>query len=416
MRLTDLLGTALLGLRANRVRALLTTLGIIIGVATVISMVSIIEGMNRYTYQVLGALGSNTIHVQKWTWSIRMGPMSRKEMRELSRRPDLTIEDARAIEQLPSVERAVAVRSQWSQTVRFRTEEIEVQSLVGAEPGYVAASGLEIERGRDITEQDQQYRRQVCVVGQYVVDQLLKEVADPLGQEILIGNRKFVIVGILKKKGEFLGTNLDNIVIIPLSTMEKFFPPRGEFRIFRSLSILVQAKEGHMKEALEQIEELLRSRRGLRFDQENNFGLNTQQILLDAYRKLTGGIFLAMIAIASLALLVGGIGIMNIMLVSVRERTREIGLRMAVGAKRREILLQFLLESVVLTAVGGFLGVLLGFGIAKLVDVLTPLPSAMPLWSVLLGVGFSALVGLFFGIHPASVAARMDPIEALRYE
>ncbi len=416
MRLSDLFATALLGLRANRVRALLTTLGIIIGVATVISMVSIIEGMNRYTYQVLGAIGSNTIHVQKWAWTIRMGPMSREEMRELARRPDLTLDDARAIERLPSVERAVAVRSQWSQTVRFRSEELEVQSFVGAEPGYVEVSGLEIERGRDITEQDQQYRRQVCVIGQYVVDQLLKEVADPLGREILIGNRRFMVVGVLKKKGEFLGTNLDNIVIIPLSTMEKFFPPRGEFRVFRSLSILVQAKEGRMEEALHEIEELLRARRGLRFDQENNFGLNTQQVLLEAYRKLTSGIFLAMIAIASLALLVGGIGIMNIMLVSVRERTREIGLRMAVGAKRREILLQFLLESMVLTAVGGLLGVFLGFGIAKLVDVLTPLPSAMPLWSVVLGVGFSALVGLFFGIHPASVAARMDPIEALRYE
>ncbi len=416
MRFQDLFATALLGLRANRVRALLTTLGIIIGVATVISMVSIVEGMNRYTYQVLGAIGSNTIYVQKWTWTIRTGHMSRREMRELARRPDLTVEDARAIEALPSVERAVAVRNQWGQTVRYRTEELEVGSFVGAEPGYVAVAGLEIQQGRALTEQDQQYRRQVCIVGPYVVDQLMKEVANPLGKELVIGPRKFVIVGILKKKGEFLGNNLDNIVIIPLSTMEKFFPPRGEFRVFRALSIMAQAKEGRMEQALQEIEELLRARRGLRFDEENNFGLNTQQILLEAYRKLTGGIFLAMIAIASLALLVGGIGIMNIMLVSVRERTREIGLRMAVGAKRREILLQFLLESVVLTAVGGILGVFLGFGIAKLVDVLTPLPSAMPLWSVIVGVGFSALVGLFFGIHPASVASRMDPIEALRYE
>jgi putative ABC transport system permease protein len=171
-----------------------------------------------------------------------------------------------------------------------------------------------------------------------------------------------------------------------------------------------------MERGLEEIEELLRQRRGLRFDEESDFALNTQQAVLEAWRKLTTGIFLAMVGIASLALLVGGIGIMNIMLVSVTERTREIGIRMAVGAKRSEILLQFLLEAIFLTVTGGTIGVFLGFLIAKVVDMATPLPSAMPLWSVVLGLGFSAIVGLFFGIYPASKASKLDPIEALRYE
>ncbi len=416
MRWVGLFRTAFLGLKANRLRAFLTTLGIIIGVATVISMVSIIEGMNRYTYKVLGAMGSNTIYVQKWQWQIRMGRMTQREIRELAKRPDLTVEDARAIATLPGVQRAVPFLRSWGSTqVGYRDVSFEVGEVVGTEPGYLDVVGYEVAQGRDLAPEDVIYRRQVVVLGDYVAQKLF-EGENPLGKEIRLGRYRFVVIGVLKKRGSFLGNNLDDMVVIPRTTYEKYFTARGPFRVFSSLAIAVQVAEGKMAEAMQEIEELMRVRRGLRFDQENNFGLNTQEILVEAYRKLTGGIFLAMIAIASLALLVGGIGIMNIMLVSVRERTREIGLRMAVGAKRREILLQFLLESMVLTATGGVAGVFLGFAIAKVVDFTTPLPSSMPLWSVVVGVGFSALVGLFFGIHPASVAARMDPIEALRYE
>jgi len=206
---------------------------------------------------------------------------------------------------------------------------------------------------------------------------------------------------------------------MPVTTAQKLFTRKGSsrFNLWQSLRIVVKLRDDvSMEKGMEEIEELLRMRRGLRFDQEDDFALNTQEMLLEAYKKLTTGIFLAMIGIASLALLVGGIGIMNIMLVSVTERTREIGVRMAVGAKRREILLQFIFEAVFLTSAGGLLGVMLGFMIAKLVDLLTPLPSAMPFWSVLLGLGFSGVVGLFFGIYPASKASKMDPIVALRYE
>ncbi|MCD6087395.1 MAG: ABC transporter permease [Candidatus Hydrothermae bacterium] len=420
MDLRSLLKTAYLGLKANKLRSLLTTLGIIIGVGTVISMVSIIEGMNKYTYKVLGSIGSKTIYVQKWKWMVSFGGgRSSKEWREIARRRDLTIEDAEAIAKLPSVELVSPEQPLFGDyKAEYRSKEVDIGSLSGVNGQYLALSGYELEEGRNFTDADMLGRRQVVILGYYQADNLFGD-EDPLGKEISINNRSFYVIGVLKKRGQLLGNNLDNVVLMPVTTAQKLFTRKGSsrFNLWQSLRIVVKLRDDvSMEKGMEEIEELLRMRRGLRFDQEDDFALNTQEMLLEAYRKLTTGIFLAMIGIASLALLVGGIGIMNIMLVSVTERTREIGVRMAVGAKRREILLQFIFEAVFLTSAGGLLGVMLGFMIAKLVDLLTPLPSAMPFWSVLLGLGFSGVVGLFFGIYPASKASKMDPIVALRYE
>jgi len=419
MDILSLIKTATLGLRANRLRAILTTLGIIIGVATVISMISIVDGMNRYTYRILGSLGSNAVYIQKWKWRVFSGRMSRKWFKEIAKRKDLTIEDAKAIDGLPSIEAAVPIQPLSGLTASYLDKDVDVGDALGTTSLYVPVSGYEIEKGRNLIEQDNKFKRQVCIIGKFVVDNLFEGEVDPIGKEVQIGKYKFLVVGVLKERGQIMGQSMDNILIMPIKTAQKFFVSKraGYRKVFGSLYILAKIKEGvPMEKGLNDIEGLLRVRRGLRFDEEDDFAMNTQQALLEAWKKLTRGIFLAMIGIASLALLVGGIGIMNIMLVSVTERTREIGIRMAVGAKRREILLQFLLEAIFLTVAGGSIGVILGFLIAKGVDLATPLPSAMPIWSVVLGLGFSAIVGLFFGIYPASKASKMDPIEALRYE
>ncbi len=420
MDLLSTLKTATIGLRANKMRSILTTLGVIIGVTTVISMMSIIEGINRYTYKLFGSIGSNVIYIQKYKWQLFVGTANRRgRWREIMRRPDLTVDDAVAIAKLPAIDLAVAYRPIPNVKVKRGLNSIDQAQMRGATPGIIEVSGYSLAYGRPLVQQDEDFRRRVCVIGQYFVENLFDPGEDPLGQTIEIGGQKFTVVGILKEKGQLLGNNLDNILFVPLSTAEKYLVSSRvrRYSTWASLGIIAKVADGYtVEEAMSQIRSLLRERRGLRFDEEDNFGLNTQQMLLSAYKKLTSGIFLAMLGIASLALLVGGIGIMNIMLVSVTERTREIGLRMAVGAKRREILSQFLLEAIILTSIGGLIGVFIGFALGQLVARLTPLPSHTPLWSVLLGLGFSIAIGLFFGIYPARKASKLNPIEALRYE
>ncbi len=420
MSLWTLLKTAYLGLKANKLRSILTTLGIIIGVGTVISMVSIIDGMNKYVYSVLGDLGTKTVYVQKWQWIIMGGSRTkmRKLWREVSRRRDLTMADVKAIEHLDVVDRVAAYQPVLSGKVKYKSNSVDVNNVVGTDEQYIYISGYEIDRGRNFMEQDIIYNRRVAIIGSYVAKTIFEN-ENPIGKSIIFKGHKFTIIGVLKEKGELMGNNLDDLLLIPVTVARKFYynPRWRVYKVWYSFRILVKFKDNvPMKVGMERLEELLRVRRGLRFDQDDDFALNTSEMLLGAYKKLTSGIFIAMIGIASLALIVGGIGIMNIMLVSVTERTREIGIRMAVGAKRKDILYQFLFESIFLTTVGGLIGVFLGFIIAKAIDMSTPLPASMPVWSVLVGLGFSSIVGLFFGIYPANKASKMDPIEALRYE
>lgn len=418
MNIFEYMKTALFTLRRQKVRSLLTTLGIVVGVMTVVTMISIVEGMNRYVYKVLGTIGSNIIYVQKEKWNV-MGEGA-LDWEEVGKRRDLTIGDAEAISKLGSISKAVPFQSVWPGRLRltYRGETAQIGSIEGAGYQYTSLAGYEVEKGRDLMVNDLSFRRQVCLIGVFIVENLFKKGENPVGKDIYVKGRKFQVVGVLKERGSFFGQNMDRILIIPLSTLQKVFPvKRGRAAAYQSLNILAQVKQNStLTRAMDEIGDLLRKRRALKFDQEDDFALNTQEMIVQVYRQLTTGIFLAMIGIASLALLVGGIGIMNIMLVSVLERVREIGIRIAVGARRKDILKQFLIEALVLTSVGGFIGVFLGFGLAKIISLVTPLPSSMPLWSVGLAVGFSLLTGLFFGIYPASRASRLDPIEALRYE
>ncbi len=413
MPLLDLLKLSLDTFRTHKMRSFLTALGIIIGVMTVISIISLIQGMNSEVERQIGSLGSNTIFIQKFSWG-----MGRIDFEEVGRRPDLTLEDAEAVARLPSVDRVAPQRSTSINRIDYRGNEATGVELTGSTPSYATTANWQVEAGRFINSNDSLRKRSVCVVGGQVVDDLFPT-EDPIGRRIDIEGRRYTVIGVLERKGSFMGQSQDNVIVIPLSTFDKHFPlPRTRrARIFAGVTIQVMPRRGaSVEQAIDEIRELMRRRHGLGYDESDDFGINTQDTLRDIYRNITRVAVIVMVAVAGISLLVGGIGIMNIMLVAVAERTREIGLRKALGATNHAVLWQFLLESVLLAVVGGLVGIALGIGIAKVAEMAAHLKAAAPFWTIMLGFGFSAGVGVFFGIYPASRAARLNPIEALRYE
>ncbi len=412
MRVYEIVKLALGTFRTNRLRSFLTTLGIIIGVMTVIAIISLIQGMNYEVERQIASLGSNVIYLQKVSWG-----MGRLDWDEIAKRPELTLADAAAILRLPVVQTVAPIRSREVSRLNYRNREVTGVEVFGATPAYATIANYRLETGRFITGDDSLRKQYVCVIGAYIIDNLFPD-EDPLGKKLNIEGRSFTVVGTLKRKGSFLGQPQDNVIGIPLSTFEKSFVPKTGFSgIGHSLSILILPKKGvAVEKVIDQVRELMRRRRGLGYDQPDDFGINTQETLREIYRNITRVAFIVMIAVAAISLLVGGIGIMNIMLVAVTERTREIGLRKALGATNRDVMYQFLFESVLLAVAGGAIGIILGLGIAKIVEVAFKLRAAAPLWTILLGFGFSTAVGIFFGIYPASRASRLDPIQALRYE
>jgi len=412
VNLVELAKLSLETFRTHRLRSFLTALGIIIGVFTVIAIVSLIQGMNYEVERQISSLGSNTIFVQKVAFG-----MGRIDFEEVNRRPDLTEDDALAIAALPLVQGVAPARGKVLARLTHHGNKATDLELDGVTPAMSQVMNYKVESGRFITSDDSLRKHAVCVVGGYIVDNLFPH-ENPLGKRLTIEGRSFTVVGTLVRKGSFLGQTQDNVVFIPLTTFEKYFKPgRGFGELMYSLGIQVMPRRGVEPErAIDQIRELMRRRHGLGFDKPDDFGIMTQDTIRDIYRNITRVAYIVMIAVAAISLLVGGIGIMNIMLVAVAERTREIGLRKALGATNRAILWQFLLEAVMLSAVGGAVGIVIGIGLAKLVEVVVHLKAAAPFWTVLLGFGFSAGVGIFFGIFPASRAARLNPIQALRYE
>jgi len=413
MDIIVLIKSAFRSLLSTKSRSLLTTLGVIIGVTTVIAMISIVDGINKYVYNALSVLGTRAVYIQKYKW-INMGN-NREVFRKWSRYPDFTFEDVEFVKSLPFIEDASAVQDVGS-SVKVRYKGKSIKGYVrGTDDAAYKVLNEELVQGRWFSYMDIVERRRVCIIGSEVRDVLFGDDV-PIGKTIRIGRYSYVIIGILKEKGGSFGNSQDNVVYIPVTTIRNYTRTR-RMRLWGSLSIVALFKDDiDLDRGIELLRMALRKRRHLNFDEEDNFFINTQEQIVSAYKKITGGIYLAMIAIASLALLVGGIGIMNIMLVSVTERTREIGIRMAVGARRKDILLQFLVEANILTLSGGVIGVVLGFILAKIVALLTPLKASVALWSVFLGVGFAMIVGMFFGLYPANKASKMDPVEALRYE
>ncbi|HVF56659.1 MAG TPA: ABC transporter permease [Pyrinomonadaceae bacterium] len=401
---------ALATVRANKLRSLLTILGVAIGVVTLTFMVSIIQGLDKAFATQVESLGSNTIFLSKYDPSFGRQPSAEERQRK-----DLTIEDAVAIRnEAKSVVGVSPIRRKIAVNVRRQDKETDTPVLFGVTPYYEFTHSQYVGRGRFITDADMDERANVCVLAQDVVRSLFP-LEDPLDKEIKIGGTPYRVVGVMEVLGNFFGQSRDNSIFIPLTSFDKYWrdvePPEVIFFV-----ILRPISRAYVQPAIDEITDILRRRRHVPPSAPNNFGISSQDALLDFYNQLTGATWLVLTAISFVALMIGGIGVMNIMLVSVTERTKEIGIRKAVGATRANILWQFLIEAVVLTGIGGIAGLLIGEVASLLMNKYSPLPAFVPLWAIFVGIGISASVGIVFGLWPAWKAARLDPIEALRYE
>jgi len=404
----EMVSSALHSLKVHKMRTFLASLGVIVGVMTVLAMISLVEGVNKEVLGVLRQVGSDTFILSKWP----IASTSSEEYRKIMRRKDFEEDDAEALVELCPAVLAAVVQREKNFNVKVSGEVLKNSRVAGVGIDYLQIGDVEISDGRFFSFIEEQRKQQVAVVGTDVVENLFPN-GRVLGKQIRFGGKTFRIIGVWKTRGKMFGQSMDNFVVIPFRTFDKLFSSDR----FTYTSIVVRARsQSALPEAMNQATFLLRARRGVKAEEENDFEIFTQDTLVEVYKNLTGAVFIVMIGIASIALLVGGIGIMNVMLATVSERTREIGIRKAIGARRSHIIKQFLTESIMLTGGGGLVGLALGFGIAKLVSSATPLPSSVPFWAVALGLGICVSVGLFFGILPAFRAARLDPVEALRYE
>lgn len=397
---------ALQSIWANKLRSILTLIGMIIGVTTVITVVSVINGMNSYVATKINSMGSNTFIID------REGLItSEDEWFEARKRKRITFEDLKAVEKHCSLCKNVGGSSGHRLVkVKHGANYLEDVILQGVTYNFLEVSDVEVDYGRALIEADEVHRASVCLVGPDLASELIK-FGNPIGKDIKIGKYYFRIVGVAKARGSFMTINQDNWVIVPLTTFEKYFSRRSSIAIYaKAIDMAV------MEEAQDEARMILRARRKLSYDQKDDFGIMTSATFMELFNNFTRAAWFVLVLISSISLIVGGIVIMNIMLVSVTERTREIGIRKAIGARRRDILWQFLVEAVTLSIIGGAMGILLGIAFAIVINQVSPLPARIELWAVMLGLGVSSSVGMIFGIFPAVKAARLDPIEALRYE
>ncbi len=404
----------------HKLRSALTILGIIIGVTTVIAMVSIIEGFNNNVIANFESFGSTLVQFQKF--EPRFGPGGNRD-EEQRLRKELTYEDAMALKELVPAMLAVSPERYWfagggggmggSPDVKYEGNLATPDTLAGVTGEYPAANNKAVSEGRFINDTDHRHGAAVAVIGHAVADALFPH-TDPLGKRVNIGGRRYTVIGVMEAQGTTFFESTDSHVYLPLNTFDSHFP---WVKRERGVNIATVPRRPEWVDRItEEGTSVLRARRKVPFNKPNDFGIMTPDALIGNFKKITGGITLAMIFISSIALLVGGVGVMNIMLVSVTERTREIGIRKALGAVKRDIVVQFLTEAMTLSAIGGILGVLLGYAIAEVVGKTSPLATSTPIWSVVVGLLVSISIGMFFGIYPAYKAAKLDPIEALRYE
>ena len=406
---TNGVGLAMQTIRTYKLRAFLTVLGVIIGTGTIIGVSAILTGFDASVAGVLRSFGPNSIIVFKFPVGPRTGHLSAEERT----RKDLTYQNAVDIrERCKSVEdvSTMLFPNQNTINVHYKGNDMYDVNLFGVEEAYARGGQVDIHVGRFFTDEESRRRMPVAVIGQDLEKGLFANV-DPIGKAILVDGHEFMVIGtMLRPAASFFG-DTDTRVLLPYGTMQKMYPSAHEN------AIVVTAKEGMLAQAQDEIRTVLRIDRRVPYDKPDNFALSTAEQMVADFRQITAVTFLVMVVLSSIGLLVGGIGVMNIMLVSVTERTFEIGIRKAIGARRADILVQFLLEASALTFMGGLAGVAFGWLISLLSRlVFTSIPASVPLWSAVMGIVVSVSVGLFFGMWPANKAARLDPVVALRYE
>ncbi|HVF86741.1 MAG TPA: ABC transporter permease [Pyrinomonadaceae bacterium] len=404
---------ALQTLRTNKLRSVLTVIGVVIGVWTVMAIASIISGIDETVKKEIESFGTRSIFLSKYQPGIQIGRRSREERM----RKEMTYDDALAIAQLPAVEISVPfldiTNNFFGQKLKVSTEgkTSEAVRLEGTLPDYMRAGTELLAEGRFFTDFENDSNQKVAVVRSKVVEDFFPD-GQAVGKTIDIGGQEFRIIGVIEKREQLFGgdgsNDINNSIFMPFNVARKLKPNEDDIRI------MAVARPNMIEEAKDQITDLLRVRRQVPFSAPNNFGMATADSIIDQFRSITAGVAIAMVAISSVGLMVGGIGVMNIMLVSVTERTREIGVRKAIGARRKDILWQFLIEAMTLTGVGGLVGLALGWGTTFLISLL--IPSYVPLWAPIAGFVASVGIGMIFGLWPAWKAASLDPIESLRYE
>jgi putative ABC transport system permease protein len=409
---SEALSMAIGSIRANKIRSFLTILGIVIGVTVVIAIASILTGLRGRIVSMIEEYGTNNIYAFHLSTGPRLGNRDRSEY---TRKP-LQPEDSEAIlRDAGAVEDVANVVFLWrmDNSIKRNGQSYKRGQLQGVSASYARVTNIALSHGRFITDFDDEHRRDVMVIGVSVAEALFRDPADAVGAQVELSGRPFEIIGVLeKRKNSFFGENEeDTAMFIPFRTGRKLSPRSTD------LMMHIQAKTGQLPVALGQVEDILRRQRGVKPKEPDNFDLSTPDKIVQQFDEITMYVGLFAIAISAVGLLVGGIGVMNIMLVSVTERTREIGVRKAIGARKRDIIRQFLLEAMILTSIGGLLGVAVAIVVSMVIMFFLPeLPASIPLWAVLSGMVVSTTVGLVFGVWPAKKAANLDPIECLRYE
>ncbi len=415
MQIIEATKMAISAITSHKLRSFLTLIGIIAGVASIIAVMTGISVIKSSIEQELTILGSSTFQVQKWAAG---GPISQEEARKIMKRRPLTVEHANAIrEKVQSVDLVGAELWSYNHIARYKKLETN-QNLImcGGTPEYAPNNTHYVALGRNITNEDLKVGRNVVVIGHAVAKTLFPWI-DPIQKTVKIDGYKFTVVGVFEEKKSAVVGNYDNYILIPITTFEQLYGKWDNRGFERSVNITVNAKSPDLvQDAIAEVRAVMRFERNLKPGEEDDFTIYTNQSQIKAFNETTAGVRRAAFVIGIIALVVAGIGIMNIMLVSVTERTKEIGVRKSLGAKRRNILLQFLMEAIILCNIGGVLGILLGFGLGNIVTLFTGFAVHVPMNWAIAGLIFCTAVGLTFGMWPALVASKLDPVEALRFE